>query len=178
GLLQFNFRKLINSAPTTLGTWFSNTFPGGSPAVNTWHKMKVTAIGNTFRCYWDGFELTNGSPIVDSSIPTGWVGVYNFRFDLGNITFYVDDLILDDLGVTPTARTTWGALKSRYVKEGHRGQGRGGAGPPGLAPSSFPVCQLAPTSSHRPTGLKASCERHQRGQFGHGMYVSTGSGTS
>jgi hypothetical protein len=116
GLLQFNFRRLVNSAPTTLGTWFSNAFPGGSPAVNTWHKMKVTAIGNTFRCYWDGFELTNGSPILDSSIPTGWVGVYNFRFDLGNIPFYVDDLILDDLGATPTARTTWGALKSRYVK--------------------------------------------------------------
>jgi hypothetical protein len=76
----------------------------------------VTAIGNTFRCYWDGFELTGGSPIVDSSIPTGWVGVYNFRFDLGNIPFYVDDLILDDLGVTPTVRTTWGELKSRYVK--------------------------------------------------------------
>ena len=36
--------------------------------------------------------------------------------DLGNIPFYVDDLILDDLGATPTTRTTWGALKSRYMK--------------------------------------------------------------
>lgn len=115
GLLQFNFRKLVNSAPTTLGTWFSNTFPGGSPQVNTWHHMKVTAVGNTFHCYWDGFELTT-PPIVDASIPTGWVGVYNFRFDLGNIPFYVDDLILDDLGATPTSRTTWGALKSRYAR--------------------------------------------------------------
>jgi len=115
GLLQFNFRKLVNSAPTTLATWFSNTFPGGSPAVNTWHRMKVVAVGNTFRCYWDGAEITT-SPIVDSSIPTGWVGVYNFRFDLGNIPLYVDDLILDDLGATPTSRTTWGELKSRYVK--------------------------------------------------------------
>jgi len=44
------------------------------------------------------------------------VGVYNFRFDLGNIPFCVDDLLLDDLGATPTSRTTWGALKSRYAR--------------------------------------------------------------
>lgn len=113
GLLQFNFRRLVNSAPTTLATWFSNTFPGGSPQINTWHHMKVVAVGNTFRCYWDGTELTT-SPIVDGTITTGWVGVYNFRFDLGSIPFYVDDLILDDLGVTPTTRTTWGAVKSMY----------------------------------------------------------------
>ena len=115
GLLQFNFRKLVNSAPTTLGTWFSSTFPGGSPQVNTWHHMKVTAVGNTFRCYWDGFELT-GTPIEDAAIPTGWVGVYNFRFDLGNIPFYVDDLILGSLDATPAARTTWGEIKSRYMR--------------------------------------------------------------
>jgi hypothetical protein len=41
---------------------------------------------------------------VDSTIPTGWVGVYNFRFDLGKIPFYVDDLILHDLGATPAIR--------------------------------------------------------------------------
>ena len=113
GLLQFNFRRLVNSAPTTLGTWFSNTFPGGSPAPNTWHHMKVIAVGNTFRCFWDGYELTT-TPIVDATIPTGWVGVYNFRFDLGNIPFYVDDLILNDLAKTPAARLSWGELKRRY----------------------------------------------------------------
>jgi hypothetical protein len=115
GLLQFNFRRLVNSAPTTLATWFSNTFPGGSPQVNTWHHMKVVAVGGTFRCFWDGFELPGG-PILDNAIPAGWVGVYNFRFDLGNIPFYVDDLILDDLGATPTSRTTWGSLKDRYAR--------------------------------------------------------------
>ena len=75
--------------------------------------MKVIAVGNTFRCFWDGFELT-AAPIVDASIPTGWVGVYNFRFDLGSIPFYVDDLILDNLGATPAASTTWGELKKMY----------------------------------------------------------------
>ena len=113
GLLQFNFRRLVNSVPTTLGAWFSNTFPGGSPQPNTWHHMKVTAIGSTFRCFWDGHELT-ATPIVDATIPAGWVGVYNFRFDLGNIPFYVDDLILNDLAKTPAARTSWGGVKRRY----------------------------------------------------------------
>lgn len=115
GLLQFNFRKLVNSAPTTLATWFSNTFPGGSPLPNTWHHMKVIAVGNTFRCFWDGFELTT-TPIVDATIATGWAGVYNFRFDLGNIPLYVDDLILDTTGATPAASSTWGALKQMYRK--------------------------------------------------------------
>ncbi|HEY2955406.1 MAG TPA: hypothetical protein VGK89_09195 [Candidatus Eisenbacteria bacterium] len=114
GLFQLNFRKLINQSPTTLGTWFANTLPGGVPAVNTWHKMKVIAIGGMFRCFWDGFELTT-SPIIDNDLATGWVGVYNFRFDLGGVPFLTDDLILTPAGETPTAKTSWGALKLRYT---------------------------------------------------------------
>ena len=114
GLLQVNFRKLLNQTPTTLGTWFSNTFPNGTPAVNTWHKMKVIADGNTFRCFWDDFELT-ASPIVDSDLPSGWVGVYNFRADLGGVPFYVDDLVLSPASITSVVPTSWGALKARYA---------------------------------------------------------------
>jgi hypothetical protein len=114
GLLQVNFRKLINQTPTTLGTWFSNSFPGGSPTVNSWHKMKVIALGNTFRCFWDDVELTT-APIVDSDLSSGWVGVYNFRADLGGVPFYVDDLVLSPAPTVPVAPTTWGALKARYA---------------------------------------------------------------
>jgi hypothetical protein len=113
GLFQFNFRKLVDSAPTTLATWFSNTFPGGTPQVNTWHHMKVIALGNTFRCFWDGAELTT-TPIVDSDLPTGYVGVYNFRFDLGGVPFYTDDLLLTGIGATVAERTTWGRVKALY----------------------------------------------------------------
>ena len=115
GLFQLNFRKLVNSAPTTLVTWFANTLPGGIPQVNTWHHMKVMAMGNEFRCFWDGFELTT-SPIVDNSLATGWVGVYNFRFDLGGVPVYTDDLLLSPLGPTPAATTTWGEVKARYAR--------------------------------------------------------------
>ena len=114
GLFQLNFRKLINSAPTTLGTWFANTLPSGVPQVNTWHHMTVIAAGNQFRCFWDGFELTS-TPIVDGDLASGWVGVYNFRFDLGGVPFYTDDLLLTDL-VTPTRSTSWGELKALYRK--------------------------------------------------------------
>ena len=115
GLFQINFRKLVNSAPTTLGTWFANQLPAGSLPLNTWHHMQVTAIGSSFRCFIDGHELTSaGSPIVDASLATGWVGVYNFRFDLGGVPFLTDDLVLWDLGPTPALPSTWGQVKARW----------------------------------------------------------------
>jgi hypothetical protein len=93
GLFQITFRKLDNQTPTTLGNWFATVLPAGSIPQNTWHKMKVIAIGDHFRCFFDDFELTT-TPIIDASIPSGWVGCYNFRFDLGNVPVYFDDLVL------------------------------------------------------------------------------------
>lgn len=113
GLFQVRFRKLVGQTPTTLGSWFANTFPGGVPTVNTWHHMRVEAVGSTFRCWWDGFELTT-SPIVDTQLATGGVGCYNFRFDLGQVPVYFDDLLLNDLSPTATASKTWGAIKKMY----------------------------------------------------------------
>ena len=117
GLFQINFRKLVNTTPTTLGTWFATSLPAGSVPPNTWHKMKVIAMGNGFQCFFDGYELTGGVPIIDMtapSLPTGWVGAYNFRFDLGDIPVYFDDLILDSLGPVATRPASWGALKALY----------------------------------------------------------------
>ena len=117
GLFQMNFRKLVDASPTTLGTWFTTVLPGGPPQPNTWHKMKVIAMGNGFQCFFDGYELTGGVPIIDMTAPSlasGWVGAYNFRFDLGGIPVYFDDLTLDALGPTATRPTSWGALKALY----------------------------------------------------------------
>lgn len=115
GLFQLNFRKLLNQTPTTFGTWFTNTLPGGIPQPNTWHHMKVVASANAFDCYFDGVKL-NASPIIDANSPllTGWVGVYNFRFDLGGIPVLWDDLTLSTVSVVPAKNTTWGRLKSLY----------------------------------------------------------------
>jgi hypothetical protein len=114
GLFQFNFRKLVNSAPTTLATWFATALPGGVPAPNTWHHMKVEAIGTSFRCWFDGYEFTAGTPIVDTSIASGYVGCYNFRFDLGGVPVYFDDLTLWAAGATPARKVTLGTLKQTY----------------------------------------------------------------
>lgn len=113
GLFQIRFRKLINGTPTTLGSWFATALPAGTIAPNTWHKMKVVASGSEFRCYFDDFELT-GTPIVDTDLASGWVGCYNFRFDLGNVPVYFDDLILDGDVATAARPWTWGRLKSQY----------------------------------------------------------------
>lgn len=116
GNAQLSFRKLLNQTPQTLQSWIGPAIPGGIPAANTWHHMKITAIGNTFRLWWDTTELTAAGPIVDNNSPllTGWVGVYNFRFDISNLTTYFDDLVLTDERVTPTRNSTWGSLKALY----------------------------------------------------------------
>jgi hypothetical protein len=114
GLFQFRFRKLVNSAPTTLASWFATDLPAQTVSQNTWYPMKVIANGSEFRCFFDGHELTSGGAIVDSDLPTGWVGVYNFRFDLGGVPFYTDDLVLSFAGPTPVAKSTWGQVKNLY----------------------------------------------------------------
>lgn len=116
GLFTIALRKLVAGAPTTLGSWTANVLPGGIPQQNTWHHLKVSAAGNALRCYFDGFELTGGTAIVDATDPltSGWVGVYNFRFDLGQVPVYWDDLTLSGEAVTPTQLQTWGEVKARY----------------------------------------------------------------
>jgi hypothetical protein len=78
--------------------------------------MKVQASANQFRCWWDGFELTAGNPIVDATSPylTGFVGTYNFNFSAGGITALFDDLVLSTEQVVPASQTSWGRLKSLY----------------------------------------------------------------
>lgn len=113
GLFQLNFRKLVNGAPTTLGTWFASSLPAGSIPTNTWHKLKVLAVGSTFRCFFDDFELTSG-PITDTDMASGWAGVYNFRFDLGGVPVYYDDLTLTPASTVAARSTTWGAVQALY----------------------------------------------------------------
>lgn len=113
GLLQLKFRKLSGQGSVELGAWFTTSTPGGFPAVNTWHHMKVEAVGGSFRLWWDGYELTGGTPIADLDFLEGWVGCYNFRFDLGGVPVLFDDLTLSGQAVGEEAMS-WGAVKSLY----------------------------------------------------------------
>ena len=116
GLFVFRFRKFVNGAPLPdLMSWTSDTFPGGVPALNTWHHMKVIATGNSFRCFFDGNEITT-TPIVDATSPllTGWVGAYNFSASVGEVPVYFDDLVLSVDHIVPTRGATWGELKRLY----------------------------------------------------------------
>jgi hypothetical protein len=94
GLAKLRFRKFVNAVPTTIKEWLAFTdIPAGQITPNAWHKLKVVADGNQFTCSFDDVVLP-GQPIVDSDIAGGYVGVYNFRFDLGNVPVYFDDLVL------------------------------------------------------------------------------------
>lgn len=116
GLFQLRFRKFVDGAPVPdLQSWFLNTLPGGVPQVNTWHHMKVVALGNTFRCFFDGIEMTT-APIVDATDPIlqGWVGAYNFSAAVGEVPVYFDDLKLEADTPSPAVRASWGAVKQRF----------------------------------------------------------------
>lgn len=118
GLFQIRFRKFVNGAPgaTDLASWFATVLPAGVPTVNSWHHMRVDAMGNSFDCWFDGVKL-NATPIVDATDPilTGWVGAYNFSASVGEVPAYFDDLDLT-CTIPPTAArgSTWGALKKLY----------------------------------------------------------------
>ena len=117
GMGQLVFRRLIGQVPTALASWIGPNIPGGVPAVNTWHYLKVSAVGNQFRLWFDATELTAGpGPVVDTAAPllTGFVGVYNFRFDIGNIPVYFDDLVLSSEAPVPARNGSWGRLKALY----------------------------------------------------------------
>lgn len=117
GMLRVRFRKLVapSQISSILGEWFTTALPGGLPAVNSWHYMKVIATGNVFQFFWDGTDV-NGGPVVDASAPlmTGDVGCYNFSAASGEVPVYFDDLQLTNLTPVPTLGTTWGALKKLY----------------------------------------------------------------
>ena len=97
GHLQLKIRKFEagNHVLPDPRVWLATVLPS-LPQPNTWHKMKVLDQGGQIRCFFDDFELTSDAqgPLVDATTPAGWVGCYNFRFDVGHIDAYFDDLIL------------------------------------------------------------------------------------
>lgn len=118
GMLRLRLRKLVAPAQvsTILNEWFTTSLPGGLPAVNSWHHMKVIAIANTFQLYWDGVDVNGGAPIVDAADPliSGNVGCYNFSATSGEVPVYFDDLLLTNLGPVPVRHGSWGAIKNLY----------------------------------------------------------------
>lgn len=127
GGFTIRLRKLTSeSVVRTLQQWTAlDAGYGGSIPQNTWIKLKVIATADQFRCFITGpsgeVELPGG-PVQDvpaiNEPPTpflsGWVGVYNFRFDVGGIPVYFDDLTVLADPTTPARSISFGALKSRY----------------------------------------------------------------
>jgi hypothetical protein len=116
GLFQIRFRKFVGGGPLPdLASWLATVLPGGVPTANSWHHMKVIAMANSFRCFFDGTELTS-TPILDTTAPIlgGWVGAYNFSASVGEVPVYFDNLTLSIEGVVPTKTTTWASVKKLY----------------------------------------------------------------
>lgn len=118
GLLRLRFRKLVAPAQvsTIAGEWFTTSLPGGIPALNSWHHMKVVATGNVFNFFWDGLDVNGGAPVVDATNPltTGNVGCYNFSAASGEVPVLYDDLLLTNLAPVAARPSSWGAIKRLY----------------------------------------------------------------
>jgi hypothetical protein len=65
--------KIVNIAE-----WAAADLPGGAPTEDGWHKLKIEAKGNEFRCYWDDQLLGDGalSDTSDVLLTSGHFGVY------------------------------------------------------------------------------------------------------
>jgi len=113
GLLTLSLRKLSGEGAETLAEWFTTDTQSGFPPQNSWQKMAIECLGNTLRVFWNDEELTT-TPIENAELPTGYVGVYNFRFDLGGVSVLYDDLVLTAIDVVDTEERSFGDLKSLY----------------------------------------------------------------
>lgn len=101
--------------------------PGGIPAEDGWHKMKVavqTISDSTtaFWCYFDG-EMLAGCPIYDTSIhqmDSGQFGMYAFQMDADGVPGYFDNIEAKPLPSTifaedfesGTASDAWGLYRA------------------------------------------------------------------
>jgi hypothetical protein len=113
GMLTLDFRKLTGMGSTSLLSWLTTSTPTGFPTLDQWNHMRIEADGDTFRCYWNGYELPGTIQDV-GGYASGWVGVYNFRFDLGEVPFLVDDLKLSSIKPVSVEETSWAAIKALY----------------------------------------------------------------
>lgn len=127
GGFTIRFRKLTSETVVrTMKQWLATDagWPGAIPQ-NTWIKLKVECTGDQFRCFISGpngeVELPGG-PVQDvpaaneppQPFLNGWVGCYNFRFDLGGVPVFFDDLTFSADPATPASTTTFGGLKAKY----------------------------------------------------------------
>ncbi|PID78887.1 hypothetical protein CSB20_12765 [bacterium DOLZORAL124_64_63] len=114
GLLQLKFRKMTGHRSQDIVAWYTSDTPSGMPGENEWHHLKVEARGSNFRFWYDDYELTQGTPVEDTDLLSGWVGILNFRYNLGGVQVLFDDLMMTDLGVVATTNESWGSVKSLY----------------------------------------------------------------
>jgi hypothetical protein len=75
--LRFRYFSQFQADIRVLADFSASDIPGGVPAEDGWHKMKIKAVGSKFWLYWDGQELP-GCPIEDTeaALDMGYFGVY------------------------------------------------------------------------------------------------------
>ncbi len=77
GDARLRLRLIVGSTPTVIRDWSAGEIPGGVPASSSWHKFRLTMIGDSIWAYYDDVLLP-GCPFIDATISAGYFGVYVF----------------------------------------------------------------------------------------------------
>ena len=100
--------------------------PGGIPAADGWHHMKVevrTLSSDTtaFWCYFDG-EMLTGSPIYDTGsdrVSQGHFGLFSFQQSVEGIPGYFDNIVVKSLAPASSVGDAVNAASGDLVLQTH-----------------------------------------------------------
>jgi hypothetical protein len=110
-MVKFRHWNQSASGITTLAEWDAADLPGGAPTTDGWHKLKISATGNDFMCYWDDQLLGTGAiqDTTASPIAAGNYGVYVWDGMAATpASIKVDDMVMEELTVSHVADGTTG----------------------------------------------------------------------
>jgi hypothetical protein len=89
---KLRLRLIVGSTPTVIRDWVAGEIPGGVPDSSSWHKMKLTMIGDSIWAYYDDVLLPD-CPFTDATISQGYFGVYVFGV-MGPSSTKCDDIVV------------------------------------------------------------------------------------
>ncbi len=89
---RLRLRVLVGATPTVIRDWTGGEIPGGVPVTSSWHKFKLTMIGDSIWAYYDDILLAD-CPFYDVTISDGAFGIYLFGV-AGPATTKCDDIIV------------------------------------------------------------------------------------
>lgn len=91
-------RYIQGATPDSIRYWGAGEVPGGIPTSSSWHKLKLTVIGDSIWAYYDDVLLPD-CPFIDARIDKGYFGIYFFNV-MGGSTLCDDIIVTGATGIS------------------------------------------------------------------------------